>query len=346
MAGELILILADFFPHAQRAPAEQALPRIAALETLLARSRRGVLPQGWRGWFSSHYATPELAAMSPAAIASLATPESPQARGTQQWLATPLHYFAGLDSVHLHPAGLLQLNAAEQAELAADFATVFADTPWRLHAIGGRELLLSGEPLAASGADPAQFAGCDPSAGLPQGPHAATLRRLGVEIEMWLHEHRVNQRRLASRELPVTTLWFWGSVPEPGNPARRSASAAMASVAQPRLAAARLYGRDVYAESLWRLRGLKSEALPQSFQSMPPNAAGVNIVLWPSLSEDGLTATLQRFETDWLAPALQALRARQLAAIQLFAAGAAHRLRRLDLARFWLKCVPWWERLG
>ncbi len=32
----------------------------------------------------------------------------------QYWLATPVHYFAGLDSVHLHPMGVLQLAAEEQ----------------------------------------------------------------------------------------------------------------------------------------------------------------------------------------------------------------------------------------
>ncbi len=135
----------------------------------------------------------------------------PPVRHPQYWLATPVHCFAGLDSVQLHPAGLLELPPQTQAALAAEFSAVFADTPWRLHATGKRELLLSGVTLAASAEDPAVSIGADLRQGLPRGADAATLRRLGVEIEMWLHEHRINRERQARGELPVSGLWLWGA---------------------------------------------------------------------------------------------------------------------------------------
>ncbi|MGA2023366.1 MAG: hypothetical protein ABSH23_01260 [Steroidobacteraceae bacterium] len=337
MASELIFILSDFFPRAQSAPLEQALPRLAALETLLGSSQSSPLPEGWRAWLAARYASAELAALAPAAAAALcALPPS----AAQYWLATPVHYFAGIDRVQLHPAGLLQLSAAEQAELSTDFATLYADAPWRLHAVGAREMLLSGEPLAASGADPAQFAGSDPAPGLPQGAPAATLRRLGVEIEMWLHGHRINLERHARGELPVTTLWFWGSLP-PAVPA-----AALAAHTAARLPLATLYGRDVYAEALWRLRGLEPQALPAGFQSPGSPDANAAIVLWPSLGAEGFTSALQRLEAQWLRPALRALRAGELAGIRLLAAATSYRLRRLHLLRFWRGRAAWWERLS
>jgi len=208
MASELILILSDFFPDTLSAPGDHAAPRLVALETLLAKSRRTALPQGWRAWLADRVAAPEIAALAPAALVARAW-LSPSA--AKHWLATPVHYFAGLDSVHLHPEGLLQLSAQEQAALVADFQVVFADTPWRLQGNGARELLLSGPPLDAKRRGAGAVRGLDPSAGLPRGAELATLRRLGVEIEMWLHEHRINQERRARAELPVTTLWFWGA---------------------------------------------------------------------------------------------------------------------------------------
>ncbi len=52
----------------------------------------------------------------------------------------------------------------------------------------------------------------DPTPGLARGAAGGTLRRLGAEIEMWLHEHPLNQQRRTGRgQLPVTTLWFWGA---------------------------------------------------------------------------------------------------------------------------------------
>ncbi|MGA2563531.1 MAG: hypothetical protein ABSF96_08230 [Steroidobacteraceae bacterium] len=336
MASELILILSDFFSDTLSATADHAAPRLAGLETLLAKSRRGTLPRGWRGWLADRIATPEIAALAPAALVARVW-LSPG--GAKHWLATPVHYFAGLDSVQLHPEGLLQLSAQEQAALVADFEVVFADTPWRLHANGARELLLSGPPLDADGAEPAQFAGLDPSGGLPRGAELATLRRLGVEIEMWLHEHRVNQERRARGELPVSALWFWG------------ASAQLhASSAGPALSGAggplRLYGRDTYAQALWRLCALESASLPADLGSALEAEASAHLLIIPTLDAHGPVGALQRLEAHWLAPALRGLRARRLSGIQLLAGTRFYELRRLHLARFWRALAPWTEQMA
>src|SRR6185312_7004951 len=143
-------------------------------------------------------AAPERCA--PAELAALAfrdglqVPDAPLSR-VHHWFATPLHFFAGIDSVHLHPEGVLQLSAEEQQRLAQEFASVFAGSPWSLSAIGQRELLLTGPPLYASAEDPLQLLSHAPDACLPRGPDANALRRLGSEIELWLHEHPLNLER-------------------------------------------------------------------------------------------------------------------------------------------------------
>jgi hypothetical protein len=336
MASELILILSDFFPDTLSAPAEQAAPRLAGLETLLAKSRRSPLPQGWRAWLAQRFATPEIAALAPAELVARAWLAPSEAK---HWLATPVHYFAGLDSVHLHPEGLLQLSAQEQAALVTDFELVFADTPWRLHGNGARELLLCGPSLDADSADPAQFAGLNPSAGLPRGTELATLRRLGVEIEMWLHEHRVNQDRGARGELPVTTLWFWGaSAPPRASNAGRAISTAGGSL--------RLYGGDTYAQALWRLSGRESASLPANLQGALASEASTHLLIIPTLDAGAVVGALQRLEVDWLAPALQGLRARRLSGIHLLTGTHSYELRWLDLARFWRPLRPWTEQMA
>jgi hypothetical protein len=48
---------------------------------------------------------------------------------------------------------------------------------------------------------------------------STALRRLGAEIEMWLHDHPINDARRRRGELPVTSLWLWGAgaVPASGD---------------------------------------------------------------------------------------------------------------------------------
>jgi hypothetical protein len=347
---ELVFILTDFPAPAaggeRRAPnAAAILPRLPALETMLARAHCEALAHNWRDWLAVRAGA---APMTPAAVVAAAwlgtqaTPDAGVAR--QYWLATPVHFFAGIDRIQLHPAGLLCLPDAQQRELVAQFAQVFGDSPWRLSAFGARELLLEGPPLRASGIDPAGFTGEDPSAGLPQGPDAGALKRLGSEIELWLHEHPLNRARAARGELAVSTLWLWGGtrdVPHERSGIRPDAAAAAAA---PPLA--RLFGRDTYAEALWRLAGAAAEPLPQRLAAAAQLLDGPDsIFLYPMRHDGGVTAALTELEQCWLAAACAALRRRRIAAVQLLIGTRAYRLSWLDLGRLWRARAPWWEEL-
>jgi hypothetical protein len=344
--AELVFVLTDFFSAAGSSGPGDAgasgLPRLPLLERLFARSRVSALDADWRGWLAERYASESLRAATPAAIVAAACCGRALAgeASEQVWLATPVHYFAGLDSVHLHPAGLLRLDEQQQQLLVMDFARVFADSPWTLRAIGQRELLLSGPAIAASGADPARFAGSDPSAGLPRGEGAGTLRGLGAEMEMWLYEHALNLERLGHGELPVTTLWPWGATTDRGMapPAREHPPV--------RARHARLYGRDSYAAALWQLQSAEAHALPVSFDAASITADADDIFLYPLLQPDGPGAALLQLEQRWLPGALRALRRRRVSVLWLLAGGHAYSLRWLDLGRFWRAPAPWWETLA
>jgi hypothetical protein len=332
MAAELTLVLRDFCPDAVAAVPAAGRPRLPALETLLANARRSEQPGGWRAALALRFGA-ALAGLSPAALVARAAGEiavPAAATGTAAWLATPVHYFAGLDSVHLHPAGLLELSPQDQAALVTEFDAVFGGASWQLHATGTRELLLLGPLLEADGGDPAEFLGSKLTREQPGGAQPGQLRRLGVEIEMWLYEHSLNRRRQAAGELPVSGLWLWGSRPLASGRDQRHASGGAVPLLQ---------GRDTFAEALWRLLGAAAAELPEKFATSPTPAA--RVVLYPAGAAD-----FERFESDWLAPALQALRSRALSGIELLAGRHVFRLRRLALARFWRTCAPWHEALA
>ena len=180
------------------------------------------------------------------------------------WFASPIHLVAGLDTVRVHPAGLLQLSGEDQRLLERDFATVFADSGWSLHATGRRELLLAGGPVlkpdAVRSHDPALWLGADPREGLPAGPEASALRRLGAEMEMWLHEHPINVARRSRGTLTANALWIWGggapTVSIPGIAVSRATGAAVA------------WADDLFVDGLARLEGFTLGPLPAALAAI------------------------------------------------------------------------------
>jgi hypothetical protein len=335
---ELVVILCDFPGLPPEAPRAE-WSRLPLLERVLARAQVSVLPGDWRGWLAATAAPAELSQFSPAAIAHAAFRQSAlRAQRSGYWLATPVYFFAGLDTLRIHPLGLLRLSEQEQLALVADFARLYSDSPWRLEPLGQRELLLSGLQADADGADPALFAGVDPSDGLPRGASAGTLRRLGSEVEMWLHEHPLNAARLARGEAPVSALWFWGARP-PAVPA-----------ACRKLDHARLYGSDTYAEALWRLQqrgGSESlSAALTAISTVPIQLDSDSVVLYSTASETGLMDSLITLEQCWFGSALRALRQRRLATLRLIAGSRLYSVTALSLARIWCSRRPWWETLA
>jgi hypothetical protein len=50
----------------------------------------------------------------------------------------------------------------------------------------------------------------EPGEFLPTGEHTVMHRNILSEIEMALHEHEVNVRRMEEGKAPVNSLWLWG----------------------------------------------------------------------------------------------------------------------------------------
>lgn len=361
--ARLTLVLPDLYPATPSEATRASLPRLPALERWLARARREALggDAGWRDWLLARHA-PGWRAAGPAAVAAraLAVPgpgtgpaASPAA--PVHWLATPVHFVAGLDTLRLHPAGLLRLEATEQQALASDFARVFAGSGWHLRATGRRELLLGGPPVEARTADPARWLGAEPSEGMPAGPAAGALKRVGAEIEMWLHQHPVNEAREARGELPATALWAWGSTGRapPGlQPAPQPGLAPGVSATAP---APRLFGEDAFLDGLARVTGAAAPgpadaAAAHGLHGAAPGGVagrGHDVVVVLGAGELPGPEQIADWESAWFEPALAAHARGDWEALVLACGDALwHARRGLGGALRGLKpAAPWWEPL-
>jgi hypothetical protein len=321
--GSVVLILADLYATRLAPEASAALPRLPALERWLACGQRLDQDLDWRAWLLAAYGNSggSLSLGGVAAAGSLPATASDQ----HYWLATPIHAVAGLDTVHLHPAGLLYLDNPQQQLLASDFARVFADSGWELYATGRRDLLLAGPAIpSVPSQDPARWLGARLGPAAPVGSAAAPLRRMAAELEMWLHGHAVNRARLA-RGLPaVTGLWLWGG-------------GAALPVAPQRLPT--LLGDDLVAAALWRMGGGTALPLPDTFSAVSHTGDTVAI-----LRVDSAEA-LRSINERWLAPVLAAVGSAALNEAQLLLAGQRVLLKRGHRWRIWRRARAWWEML-
>ncbi len=333
--SELVLILADCPAPPLLSGSAADWPRLRSLEWLLARGIAMPLRQrDWRGWLQQYVKSTGAGgdASGPAGVvaAALAARQSRAVDAMRHyWLATPVHWTAGLDTVRLHPQGLLQLQTHEAALLVDDFVSAFAGSGWQLHATGGRELLLEGiAPLDSEADDPALWCGLSPKAGMVRGAGAKPLLQLGAELEMWLHNHPINRARANVASPTISALWLWG------------AGHTQEYVPQPE--AGLLLTNDLYARSLWQLLGAPVAALPTAWQHNDIDGIGTVVLPWSGAHP---AAVAQELEERWLAPILDDWRRGRIAELTLVAGNTCYRWLRSARWSFWRRARPWWDTL-
>jgi hypothetical protein len=300
---------------------------LPGLERIARFAAKSVLARGWRPWLAESVGCARLAQEAPACVAARCC--AALSAGAV-WLATPVHCIAGLASVHLEHRGLLKLSAAELAALAADFRTVFHGSDFALEPLASGGFLLLGPALADSeGIEPARSIGMSIAAALPRSP---ALRRLGAEIEIWLHEHAVNRARSARGELPVTSLWMWGGGMLPAGLSAPAAAGATSDHA---------YGSDPYLHGLWCARGAHAEALPENIAAVgaaPAHCSIIQVELAELLAADRrahLGDALAHLDARWLAPAAAQLARGAVHSLTVIANDRCLTLRRHALLKRW-----------
>jgi hypothetical protein len=307
--------------------ADAALPRLGALERLLARGRREAGPGDFRRWALAQ------AGLEPPARLPLA---SLIAGRPGAWaLATPVNLVAGLDRVHLHPAGLPRIALGELEAVAATFNAELGADGVALEPVTPSLALLSLlRPVEAEAHDPAPLAGREAGDCLPAGPDGGWLRRLMTEAQMLLHAHPVNAAREARGELPINALWLWGT---------GGGALAVPSRALPTLGSA-----DPFLRSYWAAQAARVEAPPGALGDWLRQAEqGPSIV---TLELSALAASpaeaLEAAEERWFAPLERALATRRLDAAELYLCGRRVSCTGRDRLRFWRQGRPWREALA
>jgi hypothetical protein len=314
----LTLAISDFALPAEGGEA----PRLDALGRLLARGRREPCrQQDWRHWVlgASGLKPPE---QLPVASTLAGRPGC--------WMvATPVHLLAGLEHLHLDPAGLPVLSGQNWQELSSDFNHVFADSGYRLEFDGEVALLDLGEALEAVTHDPQPLAGRDAAAWMPSGPGGGRLRRLMTEIQMWLHDHPVNAARSRRGVAPVNCLWLWGGGGE---------------TLWPQTQLPGLASNDPFLRKLWQTAGAPCAVPPSSLAAwlaMPRPIVSLELA---SIDPDPGIA-LQRLEQAWFRPLEEALAEGTISRARLHLGAVVATLHRHDRWRFWRPQRDWHEAL-
>jgi hypothetical protein len=216
---------------------------------------------------------------------------------------------------------------------------VFHDSGFHLQPLEAGDFLMLGPKMPVSEAqEPARSLG-----GSMAQQHADTsvaLRRLGAEIEMWLHDHPINDTRRRRGDLPVTSLWLWGAgaVPASGfadantNP-NTNPNADSRDIA---------FGRDSYLQGLWNLRGAKVLPLPQQVADVfgYPHAQRAVLVIeigvmLQSNPQWTFFEAMADIDRRFIAPAVETLKSGQCQRLIVLANDYELTLRASDRLKFW-----------
>lgn len=129
------------------------------------------------------------------------------------WIAAadPVHLQAQLDHLSLHTIPGDTIANEELQELFAyldDRLGVPGQHAFLTHDRHG--YLQSTEPMVTATVSPLVVDRCQPDDFMPDSQQDATHDRLLGEVQLALHEHDVNLRRMAAGRLAVNSLWLWG----------------------------------------------------------------------------------------------------------------------------------------
>jgi hypothetical protein len=308
-------------------PAQGAsLPQLPGLSALLRWGRRNVA-QDWRASTLEFAGCAANLMAAPSAVAGWALPSA--VAGTPVCMVTPLHVVVGMTRMHLAPDGILELSSEEVASLSSDFTREFQAPDLQLQWIGSEAVLQAPFAAAAQEADPVTLRGKSLRRDPAGDDHTRQLRRFGAEMEMWLAGLALNRRREQRGLVAVNSLWMWGGGLATA-PVAGSALAALCSTDP----------KDAWLQGLARVTN-SPVCAAKSWQ--PTRQAEPRVVVLQA-SRTG-TLPLLEWERDWFAPVAEAVRNKQLAALQLCTGQMTSQILRAVRVWPWQKPTPWWQQL-
>jgi len=287
-------------PVCDRPVTDYLQDRPAALDRLVSRAT--VIRVPYQGLESALCAQFGMATDRPLPVAPLSYLADCGEAPTQYLMrADPVHLRADQSRLRLFESHSFFISRDEADALVESINAFNAGRGWRLIAPQPQRWYLS---LPASPqlqtCTPAQAAGRDIDAFLPQGQAARHWQAVITELQMLLHDHPVNLARAQRGEPAINSLWLWGGGVLP-----------VSLRAQPDV----LYADDALALGLARHAGIARGDVPTRPEPLWAESVGGNRLLvlgtlaWPAYYDDveGWLAQLAQLESAWFAPLLAAL---------------------------------------
>lgn len=333
---DLVLVFPDGC-SSERAAVSSEAAAWTALRFGIPRALTG----GWRAMLARGFGREELAWFAPASLLGAAHDLE-----SDVWIATPLHWQAGLTTVHLPADGVLRLADEEAQAWARAFAEVFGSRGLGLVPAGSAGFLLRGlgdelgdelsddekPPLAAETIAPATLWRLPLAEAQPRGPGSRRLRALMAEIELWLHAAPLNLARRERGVPPISSLWLWGGGAPPRDPPSRHAGSCRWD---------RVFADEAGVRALGRLAAVPIAGVPTNVDALLELADESVCVVVDSGAFGVLAQDAWGLDRRCLAPAARALAEGRLARLTLVGPDRAVAVSASDRYRFWRPRRSW-----
>ena len=234
------------------------------------------------------------------------------------WIAAadPVYLEPRLDHLRLHALRRSGISSSELRPLFEHLQDTLAeDQRYGFARLGSYGYLRAEEPISTARVPAYVVDQREPGEFLPSGEHTALHRNILSEIEMALHEHDVNEKRVAQGKQPVNSLWLWGGGTAPEKVTRP----------QPPL-----FADDPLLAGYWESATAVSDEWPGSFEACADASLRGFIAVTPE--NDYRAKTLE----SYLRELRQLLRSKRVSRlILLFRDGVRADVRRSDTLKFW-----------
>ena len=330
------LLLPGLIPTQRLDAAVAPLPRLPALELLLARGDRSTLDETAADrWLMRRFGVNTSGELPAGALSLLGDDGQP---GDACWLrADPVHLRVNGDQLILGGPGVFAISQGDAETFTDALNRHFAEDGFVFYPLRPeRWYLRAPAPPAILTTPLGEAVGRHIDPLLPRGPDALAWHRLGNEIQMLLHGVPLNAERESGGVLAVNSVWLWGAGPLPAVPEHPYAL---------------VIANDPVACGLARAAACAAKAPDRDIRSLLSDRAPGD-VLWydPSLDlarayghDVGLAAALERLEQTVFAPLLEDLKGGKIERIRIVTfsdtGGVCFETTRASLWRFWRSAV-------
>jgi hypothetical protein len=249
------------------------------------------------------------------------------------WMrADPVHLSADRDGLILMDSFILNLSQHDALAIAAEANQVLQDYGLTIEVpFEDRWYIQLDDVLDMTTTELSSIVGSEVTAYLPIGEGSGKIHGLLNELQMHLFSSDINQQREARGELPVNSIWLWGS-------------GQLEDISQTDLSV--MFTDDIYATCLAQLTSTACYPVPNHFLGMTAHYQEGDEVMTILMhcqaprqyqNLDLWQKALSLLEGSWFVPALEWLQQGKLKKLRIISDEHEFEVTRLGLKKFWKK---------